>query len=102
MSAEPEVQQMIEAVISQLQRNSFNDIAALPEAKGQDVLIDGKKGALTTYVQRLSSGELLVTVQIASPILLGFGSVHTERGLIFSANGFLREATSEELQNTGG
>jgi hypothetical protein len=30
------------------------------------------------------------------------GSWHTERGLIFSLTGFVREARPEELQNTGG
>ena len=102
MGAEPEVQQLIEARISQLHRSSFNEVASLPEANGEEVLIDGKKGALTTYVQKLSSGELLATVQFASPMLLGLGSQHTERGLIFSASGFVREATPEELQNNGG
>jgi hypothetical protein len=98
----PDIQQMIDARISQLQMRSFNDVAALPEASGEDVLIGGKKCALTTYMQKLSSGELLATVQFASPMLLGLVSRHTERGLIFSPTGVVREATPEELQNTGG
>jgi len=102
MSTKPEVQQIIEARISQLQSSSFNEIAALPISKGEDVLIEGRKCTLTTYVQKLSSRELLATVQIAAPMLLGLGSAHTERGLIFSVGGLVREATSEELQNTGG
>lgn len=102
MSAKSEAQQMIEARISKLKGSSFNDVAALPEANGEELLIDGKKCALTTYVQNLSSGELLATVQFASPMVLGLGSWHTERGLIFSVRGFVREATPEELQNTGG
>jgi hypothetical protein len=102
MSADLEIQHMIDARISQLQRMSFNDVAALPNAKGEDVLIDGKKCALTTYVQKLSFGDLLATVQFASPMLLGLGSRHAERGLIFSPTGVVREATPKELQNTGG
>lgn len=102
MSENPEIHQMIDKRISQLQKKSFNDVAALPEASGEDVLVDGKKCALITYVQKLSSGELLATVQFASPMLLGLGSRHSERGLIFSLTGFAREATPEELQDTGG
>ncbi|MEY2408098.1 MAG: hypothetical protein QOF48_768 [Verrucomicrobiota bacterium] len=102
MIANPEIQEMIDARISQLQARSFNDVGALPEASGEDVLMDGKKCALTTYVQKLSSGELLATVQFALPTLLGLGSRHTERGLVFSLTGLVREATPEELQNTGG
>jgi hypothetical protein len=102
MNATPEVQQMIEARISQLRRSSFKEIAALPKAQGEDVMIDGERCALTTYVQKLKSDELVATVQIASSTLLGLTSLHTERGLIFSATGSVREATSEELQNTGG
>lgn len=102
MSANPEIQQLIGARISQLQQRSFNDVAGLPEASGEDVLVDGKKCALTTYVQKLRSGEVLATVQFASPTFLGLGSWHTERGLIFSLTGIVREATPEELQDTGG
>jgi len=93
---------MIDGRISQLQSHSFSDIDALPETSGEDVFIGGVRCALTTYVQRLRSGELLATVQLATPTPLGFGSVHSERGLVFSARGGPREATSEELQDSGG
>jgi|GEM_PF-6442138 hypothetical protein len=87
---------MIQARISLLQRSSFEEVAALAEAQGEDAMIEGKRCALTTYVQKLRSGELLATVQVAGSMLLGLGSWYTERGIIFSATGPV-EATSEEL-----
>lgn len=102
MSAELEAERMIEERISQLRKSSFAEIAALPEAGGEEARIGGKNCTLTTYVEKLNSGDLLAVVQVARSVFLGLASQHTERGLIFSADGRVREATSEELQNTGG
>jgi hypothetical protein len=81
---------------------SFGDAAALPEASGAKVSIAGHECQVTTFVQPLRADAVLVTLQVARPGLLGVVSYHTERGLIFSADGSVCEATAEELQNNGG
>jgi hypothetical protein len=45
---------------------------------------------------------VLVTVQIARHGLGGIVSFHTERGLVFGPHGDPRDATEQELQNSGG
>lgn len=97
---EQEIQTAIAARIDSLRGLSIEQIEALPEANGEEVTVGGKKCALTTFVQRLSSDEVLVTVQFSKNSFLGIGT-HTERGLVFSAKGY-REASEIELQNSGG
>jgi hypothetical protein len=41
-------------------------------------------------------------VLIARHVLGGMASFHTERGLVFSPGGAPRDATDQELQNSGG
>jgi hypothetical protein len=97
-----EAKQVVDARIAQLQRSRFNDVSALPEATGEDQLIAGRKCKLTVFRQRLMSDHLLVTVQLACPTLAGLATLHRERGLVFSADGEVREATSKELTESGG
>ena len=99
MSAELEITELIDTWILRLREKSFKEVAALPETIEENVLLHGKQCGLTTYVQKLGSGDLLVTVQFASPILFGLGSQHRERGLVFSPSNRVREATSQELHD---
>jgi hypothetical protein len=99
---EQEAQSLIDARIGRLRGLKFAEVAALPEAAGEETVVAGRKCALTVFVQKVFSDQLLVTVQVARRGLLGLASFHTERGLIFSREGGVREATSEELQNSGG
>jgi hypothetical protein len=97
-----EGQELIQSRLAELRSLSYSDVQGLPEARGHDVIIEGRKCSLTTFVQILPSGELLATVQVAEPRLLGMVSMHMERGLVFGAQGGVRDATAEELQNSGG
>ena len=42
----------------------------------------GTKCVLSTFVQRLETGALLVVVQLDKPMAFGVGSLHSERGLV--------------------
>lgn len=101
MAHDAETQQLIGSRLDELKALSFKDLERQPETDGKEVTVGGKKCSLTTFVQRLSPTEFLATVQVARNVVLGIGW-HTERGLVFAANGTIREATVEELQNTGG
>ena len=93
---------MIESEISRLRKLGYTDVSALPEAEGKEITLATKKCSLTSYVQRLDTGELLVTIQVARPRLFGLMSMHRENGLIFSQHGQVREATDQELAESGG
>lgn len=97
-----EAQRLLDQRIAQVQRLRISDISALPEASGEDLIIAGQKCSLTIYRQRTSDDQLLVTVQLGRPSLAGLVSFHRERGLVFSRDGSVREATPEELAATGG
>jgi hypothetical protein len=93
---------LIASRIAELRGLTFDQARALPEAAGDDTLIAGRKCAVTTFRQQMASAEVLVAVQVARRTALGLASVHTERGLIFSRDGSVRDASREELLATGG
>lgn len=93
---------LIAGRIAELRGLTFDQARALPEAAGDDMLIAGHKCAVTTFRQRITSTEVLVTVQVARRTALGLATVHTERGLVFSPDGSVRDASREELLATGG
>jgi hypothetical protein len=97
-----EAQELIQSRLAELRSLSYSDVQRLPEALGRNVIIQGRKCSLTTFVQKLPSGELLATVQIAEPRLLGMVSMHMEHGVVFGVRGGVRDATAEELRNSGG
>ena len=99
---ELEAQRLIQDRIAHLRGLRFADAAALPETAGEETLVGGRKCALTVFVQRILSGQLLATVQVARRGLLGLLSFQMEQGLVFARDGTVRDAASEELQNTGG
>ena len=83
---------------------TFAQARALPEAEGRDIVIAGKEVQLTTFRQaelRFLKGDVLITVQVARFGLGGMTSYHTERGLIFSPHSPPRDATDDELMESG-
>ena len=92
---------LIESRLAQLKQLSFYQASNLPEASDEEVTLAGQVSALTIFAQHRPDGDVLVTVQLARRGLLGFVSFHTERGLLFSSDR-IREATSEELIESGG
>ena len=91
---------MIQDRIAAVRGLTFEQAGALLEAADEEALVEGRKCALTTFRQRLRADEILVTVQLARRTLLG--SFHTEKGLVFSRDGSVRDASREELLASGG
>jgi hypothetical protein len=84
---------------------TYEDAKALPQVDGRGVVIEGREVALTIFRQAdlpILGNGVLVTVQIARHALGGAISFHTERGLVFEPQGAPRDATEQELQNSGG
>jgi hypothetical protein len=95
----------IELRISKLRLLSYREVAELPIEAGEEALLAGAKSSITVFTLRgpyTQSNSLLVAVQVARRGVLGVASYYTERGLIFSPDAPVREATELELQNTGG
>ncbi|MFK8031993.1 MAG: hypothetical protein AB8G18_17315 [Gammaproteobacteria bacterium] len=55
--------------------------------------------AVTRFVKRIDNEQILVVFQISRKILFGFASKVSERGLLFSQDGRVREAHDTELEN---
>ena len=101
----PEASRVIEARVGELRRLTLEEAAALPETNGVDTVISGVKASITTfrYLNPFQmEGSVLVVVLAARPMWLGMAAHHIERGLMFSPDGKVREATERELQNSGG
>jgi len=99
---EKEAQALIRNRVTALRALTFAQATALPEARGEDVMVAGHKCALTTFRQSLRPDETLVTIQVARPALLGIATTHTEHGLVFNQGGSVRDASEEELRTSGG
>lgn len=102
---ELEADVVIQSRIARLRTLTFAEAAALPEADGEETIIGDQACALTVFMQNgphALPNQILVTVQVARRGLFGMWSSHIERGLVFSADGRIREATDKELQNSGG
>jgi hypothetical protein len=97
-----EVQRHIQRLRNEL---TYEAAKALPESEGSDVVIEGREVALTIFRQvglPVLGDNVLVTVQIARHALGGIVSFHTERGLVFGPLGAPRDATQQELLESGG
>ena len=94
---EREVERLLSGRVAELSRLKFGDVIALPEAEGAEVVLGDRKCALTVFRQSLSAEECLVTVQLARGVFFGALSRHWERGLVFTQNEAVREATDAEL-----
>jgi hypothetical protein len=73
-----EAETLIDGRIAAWRSLTFDQASELPEARGEEALVGGRKCMLTTFRQRVRPDEILVTVQLARPTLLGLGSVHKE------------------------
>ena len=97
-----EAESSIMGRIAQPRERSFAEATKLPEAVGEERLVAGERCALTTFAQRVGPHWVMVTVRAARFSLPGLVSDHTERGLVFSREGSIRDATPEELRTSGG
>jgi hypothetical protein len=94
--------ELLLAQLSKLRLLSATEVASLPESSSSQVTLDGHACTLTVFAQSEYEFGYLVTVQLSRPSLLGISSYHNERGLVFGDNGVIREATSDDLFNSGG
>ena len=97
-----EVQRHVQRLRNEL---TYEAAKALPEADGSDVVVEGREVALTIFRQAglpMLGDGILVTVQISRRALGGMVSFHTERGLVFEPIGAPRDATEQELLDSGG
>ena len=100
-----EADHLIGERIAQLRSLTFEQARALPEGSSEDTVLGGIPCRVTVYAQLAPwklPGTVLVTVQVARRKLLGMVEYHIERGLVFSPEGVVREATRVELRDTGG
>jgi hypothetical protein len=96
-----EASRLIEGRLAPIRRLTFEEAALLPETDGSDTVVAGIKASITTFRSQLEEA-VLVVVLVARPRWFGVASYHIERGLLFSSDGKVREATERELQNSGG
>lgn len=98
--------EVVRQLVEQLRQTlSFSDALSLREADAQDILVAGKEVQLTIYRQAnvpFLPGHVLITVQLARHGLGGVVLHHIERGLVFSAAAATRDATEQELLDSGG
>ena len=91
--------------IEALRQMTFAQAGVLPETNGEDVTIAGSKASVAVFRQNSPyqlEGKILVTVLVAKETWFGMFAHHIERGLVFSSDQEVREATEIELQNSGG
>ena len=91
-------QMLLEERLPSLKALTFSQAAALPE--GQEETLGPYK--LTTFHQHLTGNRHLVTLQLSKPYFFGLFGSHWERGVVFAEGSVPREATAEELMNSGG
>jgi hypothetical protein len=100
-----EAERAVDTRIAQLRSTlAFATASALPEAQFEDVVIAGKEVLFTVFRQSnipFLAGQVLVTVQVARHGLGGVVSFQTEKGLVFSPGHPVRDATPQELQDSG-
>jgi hypothetical protein len=83
---------------------TFQKAKELPPAEGRDVVIAGREVQLTIFRQSglaFLDGDVLVTVQVARFGLGGTNTFRLERGLVFSSRAPTRDATENELAESG-
>ena len=96
----------VDARVAELRSTrSFETASSLPEAHAEDIVVAGREVQLMIFRQSsvpLLAGQVLVTVQISRHGMGGVLLFRTERGLVFSPGMPARDATAEELQQSGG
>jgi hypothetical protein len=102
---EVEAARVIKKRLDELRRLSYAEVQALSEAEGggdRYCWYKGKPHRVPPGGPYQLEGRTLVTVLVARERWFGMTAYHIERGLVFSPDGTIREATTLELQNSGG
>lgn len=98
---EAQAERLLQEHIGSLQRLSYAEASALPDAAGTEVMVSGQRCQLTVFAQAVSTGTLVVA-QVARRGMFGLASFHQECGLVFAPDGSSRDASEHELLFTGG
>lgn len=101
-SFDPVIAALMMDRIAVLRQLSLEEVHALPEISDQVIKVGKYDWSLTEFVQKLPSDEILVVIQASRPSFFGLSSVGTERGVIYSVVGCVRDATAQELIESGG
>lgn len=83
---------------------TFDGALALPEADCSDIVVLDREVQLTVFRQStlaMLPGQVLVTVQVSRHSMGGVTSAKVEQGLVFSRGIPPREATVQELADSG-
>jgi hypothetical protein len=83
---------------------TYAEALGLPQVDPQDIVIANREAQLAIFRQsgQPLEGHVLVTVQVARHGLGGVVSFNLERGLVFSQDGSVRDATDQELLGSAG
>ena len=100
---ERDASDLLESRIVQLRGLAFEDVRQLPSVSDVQAVVLGEgKGILNVFVQPFGEDQMLVVAQCSRSAVGGMIGFHQERGLVFDKHGAVREATSVELENSGG
>jgi len=103
-SYKAEIAQAMEARIARVRQLTFAQAALLPEASAEEAVVGGSECTFTIFRQQnldALPNAVLVTVQVARRRILVMGEP-PERGVIFTSDGAVREATDREIRDSGG
>jgi hypothetical protein len=94
-----EIESRVESLRESL---TYPTARALPAAEYHDMAIAAREVQLTVFrqVDVPASQQVLVAVQIARFAMGGLASFKLERGLVFSVDGSIRDATAQELASS--
>ncbi|HTU68307.1 MAG TPA: hypothetical protein VMF52_20360 [Steroidobacteraceae bacterium] len=97
--------QEIETRIARFRTLTYDESLALPEADFSDIVITAREVQVTVFRQIAPPSlpdQILLTVQIARHSMGGVVAFRLERGLVYSRNAPPRDATEQELRDSGG
>lgn len=98
---EVQAERLLQERVGSLQRLSYAEASALPDAAGTEVMVSGQRCLLTVFAQPVPTGTLVVA-QVARSSMCGLASFLQERGLVFAPEDSVRVASEHELLFTDG
>jgi len=88
---------LVRSRLTDLRRESFTELAALPGECREELIVHEKAVALTTYRVERAPDRLLIVVQTFRNTLAGISAQISVEGFLVSPNGDLESAPEEEL-----
>lgn len=100
-----EAVRIIDDRLTALRRLTFAEAAALPEASSESTVVAGNEARIKVFRKDDAyqlDGKILLVVMVGKLIWFGMGSHQIDRGLVFSPDQPVRDATDIELLYSGG